>query len=109
MGEIETHTLAVYKLTRLFHMGAQHLAKSGLHKVSRRVVSHGGLSCLCTNLGGHLIGKLKGSLFHLADMKIYALSVFGCGFHLENSAPLVCQPSAVARLTAAFSVEGGSC
>ena len=105
MGKIEAHTLAVYKLSRLLHMGTEHLAQSGLHKMGRGVVSHGGLSDFTANLGRDIIRKLKGSPFHLAYMKDNSLGVLcGC-FDTEYSSAPVCQPAAVACLTAAFSVK----
>lgn len=88
-------------------MGAQHLAKGGLHKVSRRVVSHGGLPCLLAYLSGYGVRQLKGALFGLADVQVNTLDVLCGGFNGEYSAAAVCKLSAVACLSAAFAVEGG--
>ena len=40
MGKVKTHPLTVYQLSRLFHVGAQHLSQRGLEQVGGGMVSH---------------------------------------------------------------------
>ena len=101
--EVESHSVAVDKLTCLLDMGSKHLAQSRLKQVRRRVIAacrHSGF-IVVSNLNG--IADAELSFFHLAGVQEHAGIVLGSIFN-NHINPFAGNGSDIADLTAAFGI-----
>ena len=106
MGKVKTDGVFVYKLTCLFNMSTQDLAKSRLQKVGGGVVAAYSLAALCINSGGNLGIKRGCSLNHRSEVAKHSargfLGICNLKFKISGF-----NNARIANLTAALAVENG--